>query len=130
MRLKGSRCACIWYSLVTGNPENFTEICYLFSCQMHQLLPVQTGILQFCLNEWLAFKAHSRQDAWHTICKEMYFDFLSFLTMYPPPCFSITAQVTLLFNMLVVHPHFLPYCPSPHYPLAYSLSQAQLRFTT
>lgn len=56
--------------------------------------------------------------------------FLTFLTMYPPPCLPITAQVSLAFNTLVIHPHFLPHCPSPHYPSAYSLSQAQLRLTS
>lgn len=75
MRLKKGRCASIWYSLVTGNPADFTEIFYLFTCNIYQLVLVQTGILQFCLGEWLAFKTHSRQGPWQTICKDVCFDF-------------------------------------------------------
>lgn len=72
------RCASIWHSLVIRNPANFTEISYLFSCQIYQLVLVQTGILQFCLDEWLAFKTHSRQGPWQMTCKDVCFDFSRF----------------------------------------------------
>lgn len=54
--------------------------------------------------------------------------FLTFLTAYPPPCFSTAAFTGVQY---IGHSSsFLPCCPSPHQPSVYNLSPAQLRFTT
>lgn len=102
MRLKKSRCASIWYSLVTGNPADFTEISYLFTCQIYQLVLVQTGILQFCLDEWLAFKTHSRQGPWQTICKDVCFDFSHISNCISSPLFFYCS-----FHWRLVHWSFI-----------------------
>lgn len=56
------------------------------SCKLHRHFPsaqlpkvsagaVQTGTAQLCLDEWLAFKTHSRQGPWQTASEDVCFDF-------------------------------------------------------
>lgn len=67
-------CACIWFSPGTGNPTNFTEIS-ISSVPNVSSGAVQTGSAQLCLDEWWAFKTHSRQGPWQAASKDVCFDF-------------------------------------------------------